>query len=452
MHGHESAHCIPHALRTALSAAALGLACLSCGGMLEQADLEEFVDTGLTNVLVRSTTFSPGSDELRLIPSGRTITCTVAIINPKSLDVSYSLGWDIDSSLFSAFPLTKPPATDATSLSFTFELKPAAERRSIAFTLGKYVASINKTFAPETISVGCDSPPDRPARVTALVNPADNESVLAILFPVGIVNEDISKLTISWGTGGSSSSATYTKASLATPPASNPFSGKYDCYFQPDDIVPSYGYEYSVVLIDKAGQSSGALGCASVDKSFPLNYDGNGATSGSPPASVSRLQNQTTPVAEPLGAPGYLARIDYAFSAWNTKADGTGVAYDPGDTFTFPARETTLYAQWYTTGVSLSFDLRPYGIVFQAGGSSLPGSGLSVVRNTAISISCASAALRDNGTGWDWYLDGDTGSPIGASSALTYTTPNVPGQHIISCTVTYNGILYSGYFLLTVTD
>ena len=38
-------------------------------------------------------------------------------------------------------------------------------------------------------------------------------------------------------------------------------------------------------------------------------------------------------------------RVDYAFTGWNTKADGTGIAYANGATYSFTS-DLTLYAQW----------------------------------------------------------------------------------------------------------
>jgi uncharacterized repeat protein (TIGR02543 family) len=36
----------------------------------------------------------------------------------------------------------------------------------------------------------------------------------------------------------------------------------------------------------------------------------------------------------------------YTFSGWNTKADGTGTAYQAGGTFTMGSADVTLYAKW----------------------------------------------------------------------------------------------------------
>ena len=77
-------------------------------------------------------------------------------------------------------------------------------------------------------------------------------------------------------------------------------------------------------------------------KLVTVTYDGNGKTSGSVPS------NQDVPynLAETLkGNTGNLAKTDYVFTGWNTKADGTGDHYDAGASITITAN-TTLYAEW----------------------------------------------------------------------------------------------------------
>lgn len=48
----------------------------------------------------------------------------------------------------------------------------------------------------------------------------------------------------------------------------------------------------------------------------------------------------------------------YTFSGWNTKADGSGTAYQPGDTFEI-LEDTTLYAQWQVVISISSFSISP---------------------------------------------------------------------------------------------
>lgn len=85
----------------------------------------------------------------------------------------------------------------------------------------------------------------------------------------------------------------------------------------------------------------GGITTESHGTNFTLSYDGNGAASGSPPA----------PVTKPEGAPVTVAassfsRPGYIFTGWNTKADGTGSAFSPGNATFVPYLGATLYAQW----------------------------------------------------------------------------------------------------------
>lgn len=83
-------------------------------------------------------------------------------------------------------------------------------------------------------------------------------------------------------------------------------------------------------------------------------YAGNGAESGDVP--TDGKEYQAGAVAAVLGNTGKLAREGYAFSGWNTAADGTGTAYQPGDTFTVDADAAAggrviLYAVWTKNAV-----------------------------------------------------------------------------------------------------
>lgn len=76
--------------------------------------------------------------------------------------------------------------------------------------------------------------------------------------------------------------------------------------------------------------------------SVSLFYNGNSATGGTAPSTVVAQTSDTATV----GVLGTLVRAGYTFTGWNTAANGSGTAYAPGSTFTFPATDTTLYAQW----------------------------------------------------------------------------------------------------------
>jgi uncharacterized repeat protein (TIGR02543 family) len=82
----------------------------------------------------------------------------------------------------------------------------------------------------------------------------------------------------------------------------------------------------------------------SEDTKYTVTYDGNGNTSGTAP--VDTLSPYYAGVTVTVLGQGDLARDKYNFTGWNTAADGTGTAYVEGNTFTMPAANVVLYAQW----------------------------------------------------------------------------------------------------------
>ena len=82
----------------------------------------------------------------------------------------------------------------------------------------------------------------------------------------------------------------------------------------------------------------------SEDTKYTVTYDGNGNTSGTAP--VDTLSPYYAGVTVTVLGQGDLARDKYNFTGWNTAADGGGTAYVETDTFTMPAANVVLYAQW----------------------------------------------------------------------------------------------------------
>ena len=74
-----------------------------------------------------------------------------------------------------------------------------------------------------------------------------------------------------------------------------------------------------------------------------VTYSENGATGGSAP--VDPLSPYEPGATVTVVGPGDLERTHFTFAGWNTAADGSGVTYAPGSTFTLAGR-TTLHAQW----------------------------------------------------------------------------------------------------------
>ncbi len=78
--------------------------------------------------------------------------------------------------------------------------------------------------------------------------------------------------------------------------------------------------------------------------SYSVTYDGNGHTSGQIPTQGTYDAGSQVVVSANTGS---LARIGYAFSGWNTAADGSGTSYNPGESLIIAA-DIKLYAVWQT--------------------------------------------------------------------------------------------------------
>jgi uncharacterized repeat protein (TIGR02543 family) len=82
---------------------------------------------------------------------------------------------------------------------------------------------------------------------------------------------------------------------------------------------------------------------------YTVVYDGNTNTSGYSPIDGSSpyASGLTVTILGNSGSPA-LAKTGYTFARWNTAANGSGIFYSQGNTFTINAN-TTLYAQWTPT-------------------------------------------------------------------------------------------------------
>ena len=89
--------------------------------------------------------------------------------------------------------------------------------------------------------------------------------------------------------------------------------------------------------------------------SYTVNFDGNGATSG-----TMSGQNIAYDTAKALSANAF-KRTGYTFTGWNTKANGTGTAYDDGEPVqnlkSGNNEKITLYAQWKVVTYKITYKL-----------------------------------------------------------------------------------------------
>lgn len=85
---------------------------------------------------------------------------------------------------------------------------------------------------------------------------------------------------------------------------------------------------------------------------YSVFYNGNGNTGGTAPATQTGDFGSSITVS---GA-GSLVKTGYTFAGWNTAANGSGTPYAAGASFTIPASDTTLYAQWTINQYTVTYD------------------------------------------------------------------------------------------------
>lgn len=173
---------------------------------------------------------------------------------------------------------------------------------------------------------------------------------------------------------------------------------------------------------------------------YTVTFDINGETAATG-AIASPIAQATPGAAITLPAVGATV-TGKAFMEWNTKADGTGTAYDPTDSYT-PATNETLYAIWASTDATLSGATVsvPTGQTGATGGTAATGGTtgaeelnitvtgtaangdkltVAFTKNDAnATLSVASVELTFNGT--DWSTGSVTVTAEDGTTQITYT-------------------------------
>ncbi len=148
------------------------------------------------------------------------------------------------------------------------------------------------------------------------------------------------------------------------------------------------------------------------DFTYTVTYNGNGSTGGTVPAANAFEQGATVTVA---GNTGDLAREGQEFTGWNTKADGSGMSYAAGATFTVEGADVTLYAQWST--------IPTFIVTYDGNGSeagAVPADDQKYLKNAVVTVMGNTGALAKAGyrfTGWNTVANG-TGTSYAAGATF----------------------------------
>lgn len=100
----------------------------------------------------------------------------------------------------------------------------------------------------------------------------------------------------------------------------------------------------------KGAIGDGDDGDGNEESVYSVIYDGNGSTGGSVPTDTAKYAAGKTATVK--ANTGGLVKSHYEFSAWNAKADESGVAYAPGASLVMGASDVTLYAIWAKSGIT----------------------------------------------------------------------------------------------------
>jgi len=146
---------------------------------------------------------------------------------------------------------------------------------------------------------------------------------------------------------------------------------------------------------------------------YSVTYDGNGNTGGGVPTDTATYgAGQTVTV---LGNTGTVVKTGYAFTGWNSAADGTGTTYAQSQTFTMGSANVTLYAAWTTNPT--------YTVTYNGNGNtggSVPTDSTNYEAGQTVTVLGNPGNLtKTNYTfgGWNTLADG-TGTTYGATFAM----------------------------------
>jgi len=157
-----------------------------------------------------------------------------------------------------------------------------------------------------------------------------------------------------------------------------------------------------------------AIESTSTEYRYTLSYDGNGATSGTVPATQSGSGSPETHTFT-VASKGDLKRTGYTFKGWSESPSAASASYAPGSSYTMTYGSKTLYAVWERNTLTVSSTPDPYAVV---GSQWTYAPSLNVTKYTMSVV------------GASWL------SPV---SKTVTGTPDAPGVYDVTITFTKSG-------------
>ena len=293
--------------------------------------------------------------------------------------------------------------------------------RVFARTASNSTSSAN--IANSTIEKTPSTPPNAPTSVTAV--PASNRA------------------TVSWvastTAGAEVTGYVVTASNNATCVVNTPSLTR--CTFAAGSLPNGVSYTFTVKANSSLGYGPSSDSTTGVvPNEFTLSYSANSGT-GTPPTDSSSPYPTGDTVT--VRANSNLAKTNYTFSGWNTKADGTGTDRAATGSATFAIdTNTVLYAKWAPVRYTLTYNANS--------GTGTPPSDTSspYIFNSSVTVKTNSDLARTNYafTGWNTRANGVGGNAYAATGAATFTieTNTVLYAQWAQYVLTYNSNSGSG--------
>jgi uncharacterized repeat protein (TIGR02543 family) len=136
---------------------------------------------------------------------------------------------------------------------------------------------------------------------------------------------------------------------------------------------------------------------------YSVAYYANGGAGTSPIDNTAYEEGMSVSIS---GAPN-LERTGHTFAGWNTKSDGSGDSYSPGDSYTMPAADASFYAVW---------TINTYTVTFNSNGGSPVGSQNITYNQT---LSEPAAPTRDGYQFAGWHTSSQLTTAFDFSTLIT---------------------------------
>lgn len=251
--------------------------------------------------------------------------------------------------------------------------------------------------------------------------------------------EKITNVTITRGAGGSNSATV------------NIFSGTNAASDQQTFASAGTGYSFNIKssyqtdaltikLVGDFNTSFNQIVITTEPSTFTVTYNDNGKDGGgATPTDASSPYDPNSTVTV-LGNVNSMTRAGHTFNGWNTKADGSGVDFAAGATFTI-TKDTTFYAKWSVNSHTLAVANEDNVVISSTSPSVAEGASTSVNYGTTVTLSHGEPEGGRLWGGWKVYKTGDENTVVSVDGENQFSMPdydvtvsaNIYGDFVFSC-------------------